>query len=526
MKWLQQWRDRPYWALAIVTLLFLCPFLGKPFNMDDPLFIWTARQIHNHPGDPFGFIVNWYGTASPMWEVTQNPPLASYYLALAGAIAGWSEVALRAAMLLPALAAVLGTYRLARRFCERPLLAALLTLFSPVFLVSNMTVMCDGLMLAFWIWAVIFWVEGIEDGRASALAASGVLMALAAVTKYFGVCLIPLLALYAVIAKSLLRRWAFFLLIPLLALAAWQWTARLLYGHEFLFTAANYAGRLSGFLGGAPVRAVLIGLSFVGGGMAVMVFLMPFIWPARVWIYAFIAAALLSMALAQQYSWIEGATRASMQFQTAAWAAGGILLLALVFAGWRTTRDAGSCLLTIWILATFAFAAIFNWTINGRSILPMTPAVAILVARRLQGRRVTIPVCAGAVLALLVARSDYLLARAVRCAAGKTYERFHRDNHTIWFQGHWGFQYYLAELGGQPLDSNQSKPRPGDRLAVPLNNTNQRYPNSPHDKVGCEASRFLTTMNLYVGGGFYTSQGGPLPFVFGVIPPEEVLVFK
>ena len=25
------------------------PFLAKPFNIDDPLFIWVARQIHLHP---------------------------------------------------------------------------------------------------------------------------------------------------------------------------------------------------------------------------------------------------------------------------------------------------------------------------------------------------------------------------------------------------------------------------------------------------------------------------------------------
>ncbi len=40
----------PEWtALALVTVAALVPFIGKPFNMDDPLFIWAAHQIQAHP---------------------------------------------------------------------------------------------------------------------------------------------------------------------------------------------------------------------------------------------------------------------------------------------------------------------------------------------------------------------------------------------------------------------------------------------------------------------------------------------
>jgi 4-amino-4-deoxy-L-arabinose transferase-like glycosyltransferase len=138
----------PGLTLLLVVLAALAPFLAKPFNIDDPLFLWTARQIQSHPADPYGFMVNWYGTADPMWWVTDNPPLASYYLALAAGVLGWSEVALHFAFLLPAVAAILGTHRLARRFCSLPMLAALATLFTPVFLVSGTTVMCDVMMLA------------------------------------------------------------------------------------------------------------------------------------------------------------------------------------------------------------------------------------------------------------------------------------------------------------------------------------------------------------------------------------------
>src|SRR5207248_1968901 len=132
----------PYWTLGLILLATVAPFLGKPFNMDDPLFIWAARHIQWQPANPYGFDVNWFGTAAPMWEATQNPPLVSYYLAMAGRLFGWGEVALHAALLLPVLAAGLGTYHLARHFSGRPMLAALASIFTPVFLVSNTTVMC------------------------------------------------------------------------------------------------------------------------------------------------------------------------------------------------------------------------------------------------------------------------------------------------------------------------------------------------------------------------------------------------
>src|SRR5665213_1491636 len=180
----------PNWTLTFVTLAVLAPFLAKPFNIDDPLFIWAAKNIQAHPLNPFGFNVNWFGTVSPMYLATENPPVACYYIAFVAAIFGWSEIALHSAFLLPAIAVVLGTYRLAKKFCGQAMLTALATLFTPVFMISSMTVMCDVMMLAFWVWAVVFWIEGMDKNDFRKLSVAGLLIALAALTKYYGVCLV------------------------------------------------------------------------------------------------------------------------------------------------------------------------------------------------------------------------------------------------------------------------------------------------------------------------------------------------
>jgi hypothetical protein len=306
---------RPRLLLVLAVLAALGPFLGKPLNFDDPLFLWTARQIQAHPANPYGFKVNWYGVESPMWDVTKNPPLSSYYLAMAAAILDWGEKALHFAFLLPAVAAILGTYRLACRFTNRPVFAACATLFTPVFLVSSTTLMCDTLMLAFWVWAVVLWVEGIEGGGSWRLACAGLLMALAALTKYFGACLVPLLIAYSLIHRRRLGGWAGFFLIPVAALAAYQWITAGLYGRGLLSDAGAYVSFIrdsSAYSG--PVAGVTA-LAFTGGCLAVATFLSPLLWRKR----AFAGLALRVHSLRRRCpdggNAVEDLRRSSGQFQ-------------------------------------------------------------------------------------------------------------------------------------------------------------------------------------------------------------------
>ncbi|HEY1894133.1 MAG TPA: glycosyltransferase family 39 protein, partial [Chthoniobacterales bacterium] len=181
-------------AMAAV-IAALVPFLNKAFHIDDPLFLWMAQQISQHPADPYGFSVNWYVSAKPMFSIMQNPPLNAYYIALTAKFLGWSELAIHGAFLVPAVAAVLGTFFLAQRLSGSPLLGALLLLFTPVFLVSATTVMCDVWLLALWVWSVHCWVRGLEERHSYwLLLLASLLVAAAALTKYFGVSLVPLLA--------------------------------------------------------------------------------------------------------------------------------------------------------------------------------------------------------------------------------------------------------------------------------------------------------------------------------------------
>ena len=227
--------------LAALTFFSLILFVNKAVHIDDTLFIRAAQQIQSHPLDPYNFTVNWFGTDRPMYAVTKNPPLVSYYLALAGSVAGWSEPALHCAMMIPAIFCIIGIYILARHFCSKPFEAALISLFSPALLLSSTTLMCDAMMLCLWIWSIIFWMNGIQNRSWPYLISASFLIALSALTKYFGAALIPLLGVWTIAERKRIDSSLIAMVIPVVILAGYQWLTMKYYGHGLLFDAASYA---------------------------------------------------------------------------------------------------------------------------------------------------------------------------------------------------------------------------------------------------------------------------------------------
>jgi len=532
----------PRLTLTVLVIAALGPFLAKPFNIDDPLFIWLAQHVQHHLANPFGFDVNWYGKVTPMWTVTENPPVAGYYYALFGGLLGWSEFSLHLAGLVAALAVVLGTHRLAQSLCKSPLFAACVMLATPVFLVSANTVMCDVLMLAFWVWAVVFWVDGLKDDRGWKLALAGGFIALAMLTKYFGAALIPLLAVHGVLQKRKVGAWTMGLLVPLAALGAYQWLTHALYGHALFSDAASFVANAHGKLGFSKLDGFLIALSFTGGCIATATFLAPWLWRPRSLVLVFAVSALIGAGLVyscgvlQKYSALDGSARIAVMIQFAFWIAAGAVVLALLADAWNARKDPQACLLGLWLAGTFLFAAFGNWTVNGRTILPMVPAVAILLARRWEnlGRpgptAVKLALAVSGAFAFMVAQADFELALAARQCAENVIAKYGQGGGTVWFEGHWGFQYYMEKAGARPVDYNNFTPASSDILILPLHNTYTSEPPAntvtSREVLSVPVSAGATTWQPELGAGFYSSVSGPLPFGFGRVPAESLYIYK
>lgn len=529
--------------LTFATFACLLPFSNKAFHIDDPLYIWTAQQIVHHPLDPYGFREIWWSTEMPMSGITENPPLASYYAAVAGVLFGWSERSLHIAFIFPALAVVLGTYYLARRFTQFPLLAAAAALFAPGFLVSSTTVMCDVLMLAFWMLAVIFWVEGTDKGKHLYLALAGLLVTASALSKYFGVSLIPLLLAYSLLKKRRLDPTTGYLAIPIGLLALYQHWTRVLYSQGHLSLAFQY-GSLHTRAHGFPLSAnVLTGLAFAGGCVLPALLFAPLLWTRR-WLLAWAAVCVLVWLLvSRNQAWfatpLATAQWRLISVEVALLVGGGISIVGLVCAHLRRIQG-DNVFLSLWVMGTLVFASFVNWAVNARVILPMIPAVAILIARRMEVsgglsmRGFRTKVCgallASAIVSVWAAWADQTLAEAGRTAANEIHARLSGSPGPIYFEGHWGFQYYMEKLGAKPADLRNSAFHVGDILVIPENTSNSFGPPPGFGLAGTimnfNLDGSLATMSQPLGAGFYASVWGPLPFAFGPVPRERYLVAR
>ncbi|MCX6890829.1 MAG: tetratricopeptide repeat protein [Verrucomicrobia bacterium] len=576
------------WCVALVAGC-LAPFAGRAFYIDDPLFLWTARQIRVAPAHFYDFNLNWSGLEMKMTDVMCNPPGMGFFLAAASALVGWGEFALHLACLLPAVAAGLGVLQLAKFFCSRPLLAVVLLVFSPAFLVCGTSCMCDVTMLAFWVWSLVFWERGLVSRCYSNFLWAAVMAGLCGLMKYSGLSVVPLLLVWALVRERRLGNWVFSLLIPVVMLGVYEGIAYWAHGVFLFGNAAAYAHEVRPTsLGDLPDRLVT-GLVFAGACALPALALAPCLWSRR-GLAAGAALLLVVLAGPRVFDWLQLAfldhsfgMRALwnnawltwkgtwlLETQRALWLVGGLSVATLAVADWRRHRDAMSAVLGVWALGVLAFASLFNWTINGRSILPMLPAVGILLARRLEGvcsrppdanteiagglacvvggstsvapaegvgqtgtlRCPRFAACLSLVAlgAFAVAVADYRLANSAREAAGLLAANYGGRHSTLWFQGHWGFQYYLQQKGAKPLDRLGSALFPGDIIVIPSSEADG-------DDLPVEATTlvqvlsfkpnsWLSTMDRRVGAGFHSDFWGPVPFALGSIQPELYYVFK
>jgi hypothetical protein len=550
----------PTWVWVVVLVAgSLAPFAGRAFHIDDPLFLWTARQVLAAPAHFYGFKLNWSGLEMQMTDVMCNPPGMAFFLAAAASVVGWREFALHAACLLPAIAAGLGVLQLARSFCSRPLFAVVLTVLTPGFLVCGTSVMCDVAMLACWVWALVLWERGLTSGRYGDFLGAGVLAALCGLMKYSGLSVVPLLLAWGAVRQRRLGRWAFALLIPVAMLGAYEALAYWAHGAFLFGNAAAYAREVRPFsLGELPDR-LLIGLTFAGGCALPALALAPCVWSRRALaagaaLFLVILAgprvfdaaqlALTGQGFGVQALWQNGWQTWKgiwpLETQRALWLMGGLSVGALAIADWRRHRDPMSAVLGVWTLGVLAFASLLNWTINGRSVLPMLPVVGILLARRLEegaawrtgARRAMLAVCLGlaALGAFAVAEADGRLANVAREAAGRLAAKYGGQRATLWFVGHWGFQYYLQGTGAKPLDMLGSALAPGDVIVVPSSQAGGYDPPAEAttlaEVVQVGGSSWLSTMDRSVGAGFHSDFWGPLPYAVGAIEPERCYVFR
>jgi 4-amino-4-deoxy-L-arabinose transferase-like glycosyltransferase len=521
------------WPWMIACALMLLPFLGKPAHIDDPLFLWQARQILAHPLDPFGFDVNWIGTNLPMHDTACNPPLDSYVLAAIAALFGWHEIVFHAVFILFAELVVLGTFLLARRWTKRPWIAAAVLLACPAFLLSSTTLMCDVPMLAWFVWALFFWVKGSDEDDL-ALLLLGAACAIGAVgSKYFGLAVVGLMALYSVRTSGLRAGWMVLALLPVLAFALYETVGGARYGHPLISTAADVVGKTSSFGGGSVLVRIVAATAFLGGSAAGVALACAGSMRMRrlgaiVTVAVFVAVGTWAWGAEFGRPVVRGRPHeVVVVLELALWLVAGGAIVWTVRDCWKWTSPV-SVILVAWIVGTLVFIVFLNWSVTGRTVLPLLPAVGIVTAlafeSRPSGDRILISsLIAGAVLGLFVCAGDMELARAARDAA-RDLASHGPASKGVWFQGHWGFQYYAEQCGARPVDAENLRQRTADILLVPVRNTGtwgvQREECTAAMAKTTPLRSWLTAMSAHENVGFYSHIFGILPFGVAFEEPD------
>lgn len=538
--------SRDLGLLAGLALILNAPFVAQAFHIDDVLYLDIARNAFRHPLFPLDMTYVFEGKSVTMWGHT-HPPLNSYLLAALLFIHGErpSEAFLHASYLLFPLLAAVGFYFLARRFVRRPLLAGALFLTVPTLIVTAHTLMADVPMLALWLTATALFINGVDrsDARLEAIALLPVTAAI--FMAYQGLALLPLLGLYAFQRGRLSKRRAILLTFPALALFGWQFAGYLHKGSAPASVLFHYLGPMGLWQPMGKVRTAASVLAYAGGVLIPFPFL--FVAFGRrfkgLLLLLVIAAAAagvgLGSALAHKYSLVEKA------FFILCFA-GGLLaafeaLVRFFESSLREKRNDETVFLSLWFLGVLSYCVLIFPSGSARYLLPAAPPLILLLLRSTEDHLPTSK--SWRVFYATVLPCQLILGLALACAdyrIAALYPQFSRDFASRYlaggagrflFSGEWGFHYYLAALGGEPMTLD-SVGRPGE-LVVKSRACLAHQFDSQLDRslqaVGEETYRIRSPLRLLdkaARAGFWNDGWGVLPFWFSQAPIDEITIYR
>ena len=412
--------------VALMVLALRVPFLNQPIQGDDVYYLYGAEHALVDPLHPLHAR---YAFLGQMVDMRGHPhgPFNSWFLALLLSIfKDVYEIPFHAAYVLFSLIAALSALALARRFTSHPLAATLVFLATPALVVNGNSLEADVPFLAFWLLSMALFLEAVERRSIHFLVASSVAMALASLTAYQAILLLPILWLYG-------RKWRtswIALATPPLVFVAWQLFERLSSG---ALPATVLAGYMQSYHLQQFVQKLKNAVALTGH-LGWIVF--PTFWlPPLAAIPAAIGAAFYDV---NPLFWGSIAIGA------------GILVWCV-----RNWRD----FLAQWVLIFFAGALVIFFAGSARYLLPIALPVAILATRHVSPRWRDIGFGCGLALSLGFAIVNYQHWNAYRQVASTL--RSEISAKRVWINGEWGLRYYLESEGAVPLLQSDT-PRAGD----------------------------------------------------------------
>ncbi|MHB8859944.1 MAG: ArnT family glycosyltransferase [Thermoleophilia bacterium] len=530
LKWVHNAGARDMTILAVVVLALTIPFINQAFHWDDRDFIDQARVTVQDPLQ-FNFVDYQERGVYRAIMVFRHPPLLSYYLAAFMKIGGESEVLLHGAFVLFPLIAAVSMYSLGRRFTRHPMVASLLLVFTPGFMVLSHTVMGNLPGVALWLAATALFVWGVDRDDWKLLILSGLAMAASIMIFAQALELAAILAVYAILKwRFRLRVFAAFV-IPAAAYGWWRFYIGQRYGRA---PAINY---VVDFNTNSQIRSLFV---FIGGSI---------FFPLSAWVLYLRRKVDLLAAFAllpPLITWVavyyvaKGDLTLWQGIQVSALAVAGYCIFYGLFSSavseaWNLVKRRKGSIDAMFLCSWFAaVAAVYAGTtslpyVAVRHLLPLFAPVILLFVRgiedlwpmrpRLRTSFVVATLALTLAAGLATSIADYRLANSYRTVAAQMQEKYAGDSTRLWALGEFGFRYYMEKDGFEYLGVH-SKASPGDIVVTSYLASNGLVAPLPAgfyttlNRFDVEDGFPVRIMNPWAGAGFYGNSVGPLPFTF------------
>ncbi len=482
--------NRSIWIIALALTLANAV---KPMTVDDTIFYFYAQQIATAPLDPYGFDVFW--EIQPVSALNLFAPVGMPYWWSLGLGILPDEPWLWKLWMFPyALLLAWALQQLLLRFAsrERGPLLAMMALGPTVLPAFNLMIDIPSLALA--LGAMALFMKACDSSLCSTALAAGLLAALAIETKFTSFA--PIAGIFAY--GALARQWKVLAITSCTAVAAFAGAESWLYAQygtsHFLRsleipeqwirhnTPAGWAVGWVALAGALAGPVALLGLTSLRLGRHAFSSLI---------VLACIPYLAIGLGTRPRDSISFGPTQlgqgdGELTIFFAAGLAVVLTISASVAAGARRGLNRTHAFLLVWfVIELVACVAISPFHAARRLIGPIVSGTLLVahVATASDAPRHSLrAVAAFAVsLGLLFAAADALDARARYAVHDRIATQLRELGHdpgreTVWFTGHWGFQFYAERRGYQPLIAGRSQVERGDWLLVPNRASAQPVP--------------------------------------------------
>jgi hypothetical protein len=456
------------WVLCLFWFLSQLPFLSSAFRIDEPYYLWVAEHILRFPLDPYGGLINWYGSPRSVFETLPNPPLIPYCLAVWLKFFSASETSVHLFAMGFSALALHGFDRIARFFKIDRLCALFLLICSPGFLLGSQVAMLDIPMLALLLIAIGYSLEYDDTGRPVALMIALVSSFLCPLAKYGGLLLVPVVLCWSIVSRR--KPITLFIAIaPLLSICAWNLFCWHAYG-EFHSMAVRRFQTIYGQE--LPLLTTLGVLARFGMGIFPLALISPLLTipvpRALRGVNILMLLGMLWLGPSVGLGWFPSLILAISTTISVD------VLFAITILGYANLRskDRKGILLAGWGLAGFLLQVVMPYTAV-RYLVPVAPPIILLFLKHWNRNRPTTSFLVGCAVnfffVLSLAIGDVAIGNGYRqVVQEEVVPSLKRSGGRFYFSGHWGFQYYAQLAGGQVIDKGQEPQyKDGDLIVIP-----------------------------------------------------------